>query len=63
VYLDLRWRVGEQKVGRNCSDDHHNFHPSPNFVRGSKIKEGEMGETFSTPKEKRCLEKLGIDWG
>jgi hypothetical protein len=52
VYFDLRWRVGEQKFGRNCSDDRHNFHPSPNFIRGSKIKEGEMGGIFSAPKRR-----------
>jgi len=45
------------------SDEHHNFHPLPNIVRGGNIKEDEMGGTCSNPEEKVCLEKLGIDWG
>lgn len=45
------------------SDEHHNFHPLPNIIRGGKIEEDEMGGTCSTPEEKICLEKIGIDWG
>jgi hypothetical protein len=43
------------------SDEHYNFHPLLNIIRGGKIKENEMGGTRSTSEEKRRLEKLGRD--